>query len=304
MESSSSDPFGYSDSSEIGIGDLPKTELQYAVLASDAVRVRTLLERGDNPNAVSSDRRSPLYIACKNRSTDCVRALLAANANVDACFSDESGHPLYAAISHDDHSCAELLLEAGARLGVHDGHLLLLACRGNSAECADVLIRYGADVNYQTADWGVSCAQRCCTYGRDGVLDVLLKAGAPMDRRDFDGDTPLHQAVYSKRERCAKLLVYHGADLFERNHLNQRPIDLAECTDEIRKVLKQAMSKCLAILIKKWCNTLHLTILGNPCSLKHLCRLFIRKAMSRSRLNDMKSFDIPQSLIDYLFFKR
>lgn len=120
---------------------------------------------------------------------------------------------------------------------------LLDSCTLGHVSCVKTLVSYGADINFQEGSISVSCVQRCCTYGHTQCLDILLRAGASTEQKDHEGDRPIQQAVISRQPECLKLLIAHGSDLHTKNDYGKRPIDIRECDDECRAILKFAMGK-------------------------------------------------------------
>ena len=55
----------------------------------------------------------------------------------------------------------------------------------------------------------------------------LLDAGAELDARDIEGNTPLHEAVRLPQPTVAALLIARGAALELENAKRQRPLDIA-----------------------------------------------------------------------------
>ena len=54
---------------------------------------------------------------------------------------------------------------------------------------------------------------RAASNGHENVVECLLKAGAKIDLRISNSDTPLYLAVSNGHERVVKLLLEHGADV-------------------------------------------------------------------------------------------
>jgi ankyrin repeat/SOCS box protein 13 len=159
---------------------------------------------------------------------------------------------------------------------------LIFSCQTGQVSCIQTLIAYGADINFQERCHKVSCLQRCCTFGKTECLDVLLQAGANTELKDWDGDRPIQQAVFSERPECVKLLIAHGTNLFEKNNGGRMAIDFAGDNAEIKAILQWAMA--------------------NPLTLKQQCRIFIRKLLGATKLNNISDLDIPQTLKLYLKF--
>ena len=59
-----------------------------AVRAGNLGEIKSRIERGDDVNAVMSERATPLYIASQDGHTDVARLLLEHGANVDAATND------------------------------------------------------------------------------------------------------------------------------------------------------------------------------------------------------------------------
>ena len=70
------------------------------------------------------------------------------------------------------------------------------------------------------------------------MVESLLNAGAEIDVQNEEGDTPLHRAAYTGRDRIV-LLISHNANVFLPNGDGLRPFELAK-TETIRQILSAA----------------------------------------------------------------
>ena len=61
-------------------------------------------------------------------------------------------------------------------------------------------------------------------FGSDDVVEVLLKAGADIERGDFWGHTPLYWAVYYDNFRTVKLLLDAGAAVDNTDSKGRTPL--------------------------------------------------------------------------------
>ncbi len=190
-----------------------------------------LLDAGADVNAVSQLGRTPLIIAAAaHDSRDVVRLLLSKGANVNA--SDTTGvTALIAAANVDNLDVATMLLAHGAdahakaRTDEPSTALMNAAVNGNAMLVAALLARK-PDLAVVSADTSLTGRRGPVMFGRltalhaaitgrnPDVVEMLLKAGAPVDARDVRGMTPLMWAIGTDRpaSRIVSLLLAHGAD--------------------------------------------------------------------------------------------
>ena len=175
---------------------------------------------------VSQLGRTPLIVAASaNGTADVVRLLLARGADVNA--ADASGvTPLIAAANVDNVDVANLLLARGAdahataRTGQPATALMGAAVNGN-AELVRALLARKPDLAVVSADrtatvkngpvrfGNLTALHAAVTGGNPDVVELLLRAGAPVDALDVRGMTPLMWAVATDRPepRIVRLLL-------------------------------------------------------------------------------------------------
>lgn len=66
-----------------------------------------------------------------------------------------------------------------------------------------------------------------CNHNHYNVAQILCKAGANVNARGLDDDTPLHDAAIVGQLRLVKLLVERGADPTVKNRKGKTPCDVA-----------------------------------------------------------------------------
>jgi ankyrin repeat protein len=198
---------------------------------TDIAKTRMLLDSGADVNAVSQLGRTPLIIAAAaHDSAEVVRLLLTKGANVNA--SDTTGvTALIAAANADNLEVATMLLAHGAdvharaRTGEPSTALMGAAVNGN-ARLVAALLAHKPDLAVVSADrtvtgkhgpvrfGGLTALHAAITGGNPDVVEMLLKAGAPVDARDVRGMTPLMWAIGTDRPapRTVSLLLAHQAD--------------------------------------------------------------------------------------------
>lgn len=83
----------------------------------------------------------------------------------------------------------------------------------NDTSRLEKFISEGGDVNNTTDQFGDTLLHVAVLYGAFKAIDVLLKAGADINRRDYQGETPLYCAVkFGAKEEAVKALIDRGAD--------------------------------------------------------------------------------------------
>ncbi|MCY3975093.1 MAG: ankyrin repeat domain-containing protein [Simkaniaceae bacterium] len=212
-----------------------RTALMYAVDEGNEAIVEELLNRGARVDHVDLDGATSLVSACKKdhteiakmlvkRGADCNRALVHAVrtgdvGTVEALIVrggnpdhvDGDGWPLLAiALKHDRPQVVEKLIEKfkhpfRGKRSFLSGALERVLLRDKNV--AKELIAYGADV-----DMVLRCA--VCDGRVDVVKGVIDQYGADVNRKDYEGSTPLFIAV---KPECGCLevveaLLDRGAD--------------------------------------------------------------------------------------------
>lgn len=108
----------------------------------------------------------------------------------------------------------EYILQAGADTYVCDDYHyeltpLIHACREGKTGTVELLIRYGADVNYAD-DQGDTPLMWAAAFGHVGVVAALLRAGADVNLQDSYGETALHCCCFFRVHMFHKTLQENG----------------------------------------------------------------------------------------------
>lgn len=196
--------------------------LHEAVKHGDAETVFRLLEAGVNASVRDNTNRlqTPLHVAVVAESlnnADCVRHLLNAGALVDALNPDLKT-PLHLAAGYNRNryggtDTLKLLIEAGAHIEgkptvdasdthsfhgtCYDGTPLHIAAKAGNTDAVRLLLKSGADVN---AKVDAKHTQRPLHMAAGGIapteiIHVLVNAGAKLDLRDTESNSPLMVAA-------------------------------------------------------------------------------------------------------------
>lgn len=147
----------------------------------------------------------------------------------DTAFFDQR-HLLYAFLTN----AANINVNAvnvNATLGKHGMTPLHVACRHGAdkhrvADCAKLLIEYGAHVNAQDHHNRTPLHMACLLHNEEAaetVAQLLIENGASVDMVDKNGMSPLHLTCAKADGTLAKLLITKGSSVSEEDRNGQTP---------------------------------------------------------------------------------
>lgn len=178
--------------------DLRNTALYIASGRSDERRVRLLLQRRTDIDALMPRGGTSLSIAVERGH----RAVVQVLANAGADFITVSSRKLFT------------LLGEGSKIDTQDGKnsLLLWAVHHGYEDIAESMLSNGADVN---AKKKYGTPTLCLAIGNrsERIVDALLHRGADIDVLNEAGETPLLMAVEKGQVQIVQKLLNRGADL-------------------------------------------------------------------------------------------
>lgn len=172
-----------------------------AAADGDIAGVRRLLKAGVDVNARDGEDDTALHMAA---TSEIVYALVDAGANL-AAKNDKEETPLHQAAADGDGPIVAALLIVGADPALTDW----LDCTPlHHAESPEV-VRH------------------------------LVAAGAPVDRKNQAGETPIFWAVWNGRKAVVEALCHAGADIYACNHEGLSPMGatIKACHPKISKIL-------------------------------------------------------------------
>uniref|UniRef100_UPI00398F2944 dynein axonemal heavy chain 12 n=1 Tax=Pristiophorus japonicus TaxID=55135 RepID=UPI00398F2944 len=266
-------------------------------------------------SAIKESGISPVHSAAAGGHQECLKLLLQSSFDVNFMLSprlrkgydDHRKSALYFCVSNNDVCSARLLLEAGALPNQDPINCLQLAVRLGNYELINLLLRHGANVNYYC---------RVNTTHFPSALQYALNDEV-MLRMLFSYGYDIHRCFDCPHEnKIHPLVVFEGwTPTIIKDNMFCEVITLNWLKHLSGKVIRVMLdyvaqvhfcSKLEAALEEQneWSEIRH--IMKNPRSLKHLCRLKIRKCMGRMRLRCpvfMTFLSLPSRLKYYILFK-
>ena len=157
--------------------------------------LRLLLESGRSPDPLGGLARTPLHYLCRNvgyatrHHAACFKLLRDAGANLEA--TDDLGYtPLHCAVSSGSVQMVSLLVQSGVHVDATTNNggftpLHIAAREDNRANCVEVLLAAGADIDARSAS-GMRPFEMALTRGSRRMWPLFLRAGAeiPTDNTD------------------------------------------------------------------------------------------------------------------------
>jgi len=169
-----------------------------ASIKGDATAVKTLLDKGVNPNTKDNDGRTPLTEAAYRGYTEIAKMLIDRGADLFAKKRDGET-PITMAAGHQDI----------VQLMKRDLELADVARKGDEKAVKDMLDK-GAYVNMRDPE-GRTPLTEAAWEGHVEVVKLLLASGADPNARKNDGTTPLSIATGRGQKEIAELLKKAGA---------------------------------------------------------------------------------------------
>ena len=225
---------------------LSNTEVAVASAGGHADVVRYLIESGAPLKPIHANTTSALHLASQHGHIAVVILLL--DAGADANARDENGYtPLIVAAAHNHTELVKALCLQGADANVatnDDGNnALMYAAHAGNEDMVRVLLPYVDSVN-QLGGLSTSVYPALILAARIGsvpILQLLLAAGADIDRPGGEGITALHVTVAGGHQDAVRVLVAMGANLEARTHSSETALTIAcESHPEISVMLMDA----------------------------------------------------------------
>ncbi|XP_056130606.1 dynein axonemal heavy chain 12 [Lampris incognitus] len=262
--------------------------------------------------AVDDSGMSPLHSAAAGGHSHCIQALLDAGFDPNSMlhpwvrrnYDDERKSALFFAVSNNDVLSVKILLEGGAMPNQDPVKCLQVALRLGNYELINLLLRYGANVNYfsrintthfpsalQYALQDEVMLRMLCNYGYDVARCFDCPYGDSSHiPDDYEGWT---NTVIKDTMFCEVITVYW------LKHVSGQVVQIM--LDYMDHVTFCSKLKSALMEQKQWPDICK--VQENVRSLQHLCRLKIRQCLGRLRLRApvfMSFLPLPDRLKDYI----
>ncbi len=205
--------------------------------------VMTLLANGADLTRTGADGATALHLAAVTRDPAIAAMLLDAGAAISP-LNNEGLTPLAVAARAGNEAVVKLLLERGATCEVERGLPALIAA-ASAADDQPALFKrlLKARANVQACDkLGRTALHVAALHGLGEVAEVLINAGADVNARDSHGVTPLMEASRAGANRVLQRLVFRKPDASFQDGKGRAALHLA-CQS------KQATAESVAALL-------------------------------------------------------
>lgn len=202
---------------------------------------RIFFQAGANPSRQIFSGKSLLHLIIMNRRLDVANLLLQAGADIQA--EDINGDfPLHYAVNARCPMSIQLLVQAGADVNAGNPPLHRAIERGY-LDMINALLQVGADTEAKSKGCLATSLHRAVICSpklyKLEIIQTLLDAGADIEARDWQQQTPLHIAVLRNESEVVRLLLNAGADIEAQDYQGSTPLKLARGRkyNKIKKIL-------------------------------------------------------------------
>ncbi len=236
------------------------TALMWAVRLGRNDFIKLLLNKGANPHIEVLASNTALREAVKKEDMNLITFLFFYHKNVDdSCQTKSKGYGLIEAVKTGKKEIVAFFLDNNVNPNI-DGVIetkhrsifscdsstsLIAAIQYNYTDIIKMLIKKGANVNYESSIESTSALITAVVKGNKEIVALLLENGANTNHKDIYKNTALMAAVTKGNKEIVALLLDNGADPFAINVDGHTALSIAKRYDrqDIIKLINLVTSK-------------------------------------------------------------
>ncbi|MBN2444343.1 MAG: ankyrin repeat domain-containing protein [Spirochaetales bacterium] len=202
-----------------------KTILFWAIKQNRITIIKKLISRGADVSAIDHEGKTPLHYAAQSGRNKIIPLLMEAGSLVDAKDNDKGYTPLMCAINGKQEDIAFQLISFHADCTVLDkdnNTILHHAAEQGLNRLVMYLIDNKADVNAR-AQYGETPLHRAIFWQNEKTAAMLLLYGARIDMPNLMGDYPLFYAA-GISGNLVQMIIDRGGDVNRKNKEGQTPL--------------------------------------------------------------------------------
>ncbi|WP_353274418.1 ankyrin repeat domain-containing protein [Wolbachia endosymbiont (group B) of Hofmannophila pseudospretella] len=126
--------------------------------------------------------------------------------------------------------------------------LLMIAAENGHTNIVEILLKKGADVNKKDS-YGPTALHLAAKNGHTNIVEILVEKGADVNVRDHHANTVLYLATNNGHEGIVEILLEKGANVNGKSSFGVVPLHLAASSgcESVVKVLLQAEANVNAV---------------------------------------------------------
>lgn len=214
----------------IFVGCSPKFLLKQA--HSNPKLIDLVVKSVSDIDELDDNQKTLLCYACIDGHFDVAKALIDANANVNAQNNESS--PLQFASARGSLDIVELLISSNADVNYQDKNgftVLHWASTQGKTSILDSLLKAGADLNKKDKT-EKSIIHTASDKGFPEMVLAILEKGVDPNSVDKEKNTPLHFAALSGHDKVVRILLEQTSNKNPHNNEQRTPIHFASRGDQ------------------------------------------------------------------------